>query len=152
MEVILLKEVSNLGNPGEIVKVKNGFARNYLLPNKHAVLKSKNSLLILEKQKEEFAKQIAEKNEQYKQILEKLNEIKEITIEARAGDDEKLFGTITNQNIADQLNKDNQLQIDKKNITLKKHIKLLGNYSASIQLNKEFKMELGLNVVKKGES
>jgi len=137
-----------LGNPGDIVRVKNGYARNYLLPKQLAVVKSDYSLKILDKQKAEFEKIIAERNELYKNILKKLDEIGEIRVEVKAGDDDKLFGTITPVILADLINKEIQIQIDRKQITIKKQVKLLGSYTAQVQLSKDFKTEIKFKVIR----
>lgn len=137
-----------MGNPGDIVRVKNGYARNYLLPKQLAVVKSDYSLKILDKQKAEFEKIIAERNELYKNILKKLDEIGEIRVEVKAGDDDKLFGTITPVILADLINKEIQIQIDRKQITIKKQVKLLGSYTAQVQLSKDFKTEIKFKVIR----
>jgi len=147
MEIILLKEISHLGHPGEVIKVKKGYARNYLLSQKYAVKKSKTSLKILEKQKEEFAKLIQEKNAAYKDIIDKLKEVDEINIKVKVGEENKIFGSVTNQQISKQLKDSFDITIDKKQINIKDHIKQLGAYTAAVVLSKEFKTHIGFNVI-----
>ncbi|HMB01951.1 MAG TPA: 50S ribosomal protein L9 [Spirochaetota bacterium] len=149
MEVILLKEVVNLGDPGTIINVKNGYARNYLLPQKMAVKKTPYSLKILEQQKEAFAKEIAARNAQYEEILKKLQELQGVSIPVETGEEGKLFGTVTAQHIADHLAREHQIEIDKKKISLKDHIKFLGDYTAVINLGQDHKYDLDFKVVSK---
>ena len=146
MEVILIKEVTSLGYPGAIVKVKNGFARNHLIPGKLAVKKTKESLKVLDKQKEEFAKIAEEKEIKYKEILSKIESLKDFEIKTNIGEDGKLFGTITNRHLSKALKKEG-IEIDKKQIILKNQIRVTGQYIAYIQLSKDHKTELNFTVV-----
>lgn len=146
MEVILKDEVISLGYAGSVVNVKGGFARNYLIPQKLAVKKTKESLRVLEKQKEALEKIAQQKEAEYKLVLEKIQSLKEITITAKAGESGKLFGTITGRHISDSL-KYNDIDVDKKQIVLKDHIKTTGQYSAYINLNRQHKAELNFIVV-----
>ncbi len=147
MNVILVKEVPSLGNPGELVKVKNGYARNYLIPNKLALRESEESLKILEKQKAEFAKQVEARKLEYKALSEKLAAITDLNLKVKTGEDEKIFGTITTANLSAALKEQFGIELDKKVLVLKDHIKSLGTYSARVQLSKEFKVDLSFNVV-----
>jgi large subunit ribosomal protein L9 len=147
MNVILVKEVPSLGNPGELVKVKNGYARNYLIPNKLALRESEESLKILEKQKDEFAKVVEAKKLEYKALADKLAAITELNLKVKTGEDEKIFGTITTAHLVASLKEQFGIDIDKKLVVLKDHIKSLGTYVARVQLSKEFKTDLSFNVV-----
>ncbi len=148
MEVILVKELASLGYPGAVVKVKNGFARNYLIPQRIAVKKTRESLKVLEKQKEEFAKIAEEKESQYQVILSRIESLKDFEIKANVGENGKLFGTVTNRDLAEAL-KFVGIEIDKKQIILKNQIKAVGQYVSYIQLNKNHKAELNFLVVSK---
>ena len=147
MDVILLEEVPSLGNPGEIVKVKNGYARNYLLPRKIAVKKTPNSLKKVVEQESELKKKIAEINTKYQAIIDKLNTIDSLILPLRVGDDKKIFGSVTALMIAESLEKLHQITIDKRTISLKEQIKLIGDYTVAIQLNKDFKTELKIEII-----
>jgi len=150
MNVILVKEVPNLGNPGELVKVKNGYARNFLLPRGLAVRETPSSLAILEKQRGEFEKLIEAKRAEYQTLLEKVKAVTELKLAVRTGEDGKLFGTVTNQQVADALKAQAGIEIDKKLITIRDHIKVLGTYTAKLQLAKDFRAELSFEVVAGG--
>ena len=147
MEIILISEVSNLGHAGTIVDVKNGYARNYLLPRKLAVRKTPTSLRILGKKQKEFEKQREEKNKQYKQFLDTIGQIKAMEIKRKVGESDKLFGSVTNTDIAHILKENHQIEIDKRQIVLKKPIRLAGIHSVLIQLNKDHKIELSVSVI-----
>ncbi len=142
MEVILLKEVSTLGDPGDILKVKNGYAQNYLFPQKLAVRKTSYSLSILEKQKDEFTKIIAEKTKNYSKVIDRIKEIDSITIAAKASKEGKIFGSIKEKNIEEHLSSVYNLVLQKKNIIIPHPIKTIGEHSVAIMLNKSFKTEL----------
>ena len=148
MEVILVSEVTSLGYPGSVVTVKDGFARNYLIPQKLAVKKTKRSMQVLEKQKEEFDKITEEKNQHYKDMLQTIEALKDFEIKANVGEDGKLFGRITNRQLSEALRGHN-IEVDKRQIILKDQIKIAGQYIAYIHLNKNHKTQLHFTVVPK---
>lgn len=146
MEVILLKEVNHLGNPGDIVKVKNGYANNYLIPQRLAVRKSDTALKILEKQKEEFRNHIAEREKIYQEITDKIDKIENAILYIRASKEGKTFGAITSIDIQDYLKTHHDLNIDRRNIIIKNPIKTLGHYDIHIVLNKNFSSVLKVDL------
>ena len=147
MDVILTKEVPHLGNIGSLVSVKSGYARNFLFPQKLAVPKTKTSLAISHRQQEEIQKEIEAKKAVYIEMLAAIQKIKSLEIKVKSGPDEKLFGTVTTQHIANELKKQKGLEIDKKHIVLKEPIKHLGIFTAHIELSKEHRGELLLKVL-----
>lgn len=147
MNVILVKEVPNLGNPGESVKVKNGYARNYLLPRGLAVRETPSSLAILEKQKAEIAKMVDARKAEHQATMDKLQAVTDLKIAVRTGEDGKLFGTVTNQLVADAIAKHTGISIDKKLVALRDHVKVLGSYTARVQLAKDFRADITFEVV-----
>jgi len=147
MEIILLKDVDNLGFADDIVTVKNGYARNYLIPKGYAILATPSA----KKQLEEKLKQRAHKEkhiiEQAQQLAEKIKAL-DIKIPAKAGKLGKLFGSINNAHIAEAL-KQHGIDIDKKYIkVVGGNVKRLGKYTAIIRLHREVKVELPFEVVK----
>ncbi len=148
MEVILIKEMPNLGNPGDIVQVKNGYARNYLFPQKKAVLKSKVSLEILKKQKKEFQKQIIKQKEKHTQIIDGFKKIDCLDIQVKVRGEGKIYGTVTTQMISKELKEKHKINLEKKNIIISTPLKALGDYSVLIQLNKDFKTQLKIKLSK----
>ena len=145
MEVILIQDLANLGFKNDIVKVRDGYGRNYLLPQKIAIIANESN----KKQLAETLKQQAHKAAKIladAQALEaKLSETV-IELKVKANEDGKIFGTVTTQNIADALAAQ-EIIIDKKVITIAEPIKQLGEHTAQARLHREVKAEIKLNVV-----
>ncbi|HBE03430.1 MAG: 50S ribosomal protein L9 [Spirochaetes bacterium GWF1_41_5] len=146
MEVILLKEVPGLGIEGDIKNVKDGFARNYLLPGKLAVKKSAISLSILEKQKSEIEKKNQEIKSAYNEIKNKIDGIDSLTIKVKTGEGDKIYGTVTNADVSKKLKTEFSIDIDKKKILIREHIKMLGIYPVFIHLMDGVASEIKLQV------
>jgi large subunit ribosomal protein L9 len=135
MKVILRENLENLGEIGDVVDVKDGYARNFLIPRKLAFEASTKNLSQLEAQK----KQLEYKLEKEKRSAEKQREELEkvsLTIQMKVGEDGKLFGSVTTQMIAEAL-KEKGFEIDRKTITIPEPIKALGIYTIEIRLHKE---------------
>ncbi|MCK4352592.1 50S ribosomal protein L9 [candidate division WOR-3 bacterium] len=147
MKIILLQDTEKLGKRGDIVDIKPGYARNYLLPNKIALYYSPSNLRKFEEQKKiEEVRGNKKKREALgsKEMLESLS----LTFPVQAGEDGKIFGAVTNINIAELLTKEG-CEIDKKNILLKEPIKELGVYSVKVLLNSGVEATIKLWVVSK---
>lgn len=146
MEIILKQPVRNLGDAGDVVNVKAGYARNYLIPKGFAVMATESAKRDLEVR----VQQAAHKQEYIKQQAEeeaaKLEGL-EVTIETLAGADGKLFGSVTAIQVASRL-KEKGYEVDRKSITLD-DIRHTGEYTATIHFHKEVKTEIGINVVRK---
>ncbi len=146
MEVILLQDVKGTGKAGDIAKVSDGYARNMLFPKKLAVEATAANRKNLEKQKElEAAKRAAEKAEAEatKAKLDKAS----VTIKTKAGENGKIFGSITSMDIADELSKQAGITVDKKKIQLDNPIKSVGELTVAIKLYPEVTANLKVNVV-----
>lgn len=147
MKVLLLKEVENLGKEGDIVEVKDGYARNKLVPNKLALIYTDSNL----RRFKEINKTETVKKEKEKRgattLKEKLESIS-MTIPVQAGEDGKLFGAVTNIDIEEMLTKEGY-EIDKKDILLEEPIKELGVYSIELLLHPKVNATLKLWVVSK---
>ena len=145
MKVILKEDVKNLGKMGDIITVAEGHARNFLLPKKLAVEALTENIKALEHQK----KMIQEKAKKVKNVSQDLaNRISSLTlsIKAKAGEEDKIFGSITSMDIAAAL-KNEGIDIDKKKISLEEPIKRLGSYAVSIKIHTEISAQLNLSVV-----
>jgi len=146
MEVILKKDVDRLGYKDDLVTVKNGFARNYLIPKKMAILATVSAKKVLA----ENLKQRAHKEEKIKVEAEAIAlQIEKLTIKvgAKAGEKGKIFGSVNNIQIAEAL-KEAGFDIDRKKIVLQSDaIKNLGTYEAVITMHKEVKVNLNFEVV-----
>ena len=145
MKIILLQTYENVGNVGEIVKVKNGFARNFLIPNKIAAPatdKNINELKVYLK-----AQEVKEaKNRTNMDALNKQLSKVTIKLELQAGEDDKLFGSVTTQMISDSLN-EKGYKVDKKYIAVDETIKALGNYSAIVDFGDDISAKVKLKVI-----
>ena len=145
MELILKKTVDTLGEEGDIVKVKPGYGRNYLIPKKIAVLANKANLAILEQEKAVIEAR-KEKQRQEAEALSKKVSGTIITIEHRVGEEEKLFGSVTAADIAEKLAQ-LDIQVDKKNILLGEPIKTLGDVVVPIKVGYQMTSEIKVSVI-----
>jgi large subunit ribosomal protein L9 len=147
MEVILTKDVEKVGKLGQVVKVKDGFARHFLIRRGLAVMANpKNVKLLAEEQKAQEAKLIKQKKEA-EALSQKLAFIS-CTVAMHAGEDDKLFGSVTNADIADAL-KIEGIDIDKHAIELDEPIKQLGIYQVEVKLHPQVTSQLKVWVVRK---
>ncbi|PIQ90187.1 MAG: 50S ribosomal protein L9 [Candidatus Omnitrophica bacterium CG11_big_fil_rev_8_21_14_0_20_41_12] len=147
MEVILNKDVADIGKAGQIVKVKEGFARNFLFPQNLAKPVTSGSLKILEQQKQIKFEQSLKQKEQALELKRRLDSFS-LTIAALAQDEEKLYGSISAQDVFEALKNEGFL-INKNNINLIDPIKSLGIYEIQVDLHPEVTAKLKLWVVKK---
>ncbi len=145
MEIILKETIDTLGQEGEIVKVKPGYARNYLFPARKAVLVSKESLARLEKEKKAIAARLATQQAEAKGLAAKL-EGKTVVIAKRAGDENRLFGSVTSSDIATAL-EGTGIAIDRKIIVLPEPIKALGEYRVQVRTGYQTTAQLLVQVV-----
>lgn len=147
MEVILLQDVEKLGKEGEIVKIKDGYGRNYLIPRKLAIPSSTQAFKILELKKKRKVLEEEKSKSAAKDISEKISSLS-CTISVESGLDDKIFGTITPEMIRNALIQEG-LNIDKKQILIEEPIKKLGVYQVKIKLHPEVIASLRIWVVKK---
>ncbi|MDO5755040.1 MAG: 50S ribosomal protein L9 [Tissierellia bacterium] len=147
MKYILIKDVKGLGKAGELVNAKQGYARNYLLPNGLAIEGTKENL---KQWKEENKKQRQKEMEQRKEAesLKEDLETKGIQIPAKTGESDKLFGSITAIDIAEALKKQRNIDIDKKKVEMDDNIKALGNYTVKVRVYPEIIANVKVEVVK----
>ncbi|WP_053228098.1 50S ribosomal protein L9 [Spirochaeta cellobiosiphila] len=133
MKVILQKDVENLGEEGDVCVVKDGYGRNYLLPQGFATLYSKNSLEILNQKKGAIERRKAEKQKEAMSLKDKLESLT-LLFEMPAGDNGKLFGAVNNASIVEALAKES-INIPRKSVEVPNHsIKLVGAYSVRVKL------------------
>jgi len=144
MELILKKTVESLGEEGDIVKVKPGYARNYLIPKKMAVIANKSNLTLLEQEKATIVAR-REKQRQESESLSKKISGTNITITHRVGEEDKLFGSVTAADIAAKLAEIN-IQVDKRNILLTEPIKTLGEVIVPIKVGYQMTSEITVQV------
>ena len=146
MEVILLKDIEGLGASGEIVRVKPGYARNYLFPRGIALRSSKKNRAVAEERKRNKELKSKRLNKANESLANKINKI-ELTFEAQVGDEEKMFGAVTSKDIHSAL-EEKGITLDKNAILLDESIKALGIYHIPIKLDSELETELKIYVIK----
>ena len=144
MEVILIQDVANLGYKNDIVKVKDGYGRNYLIPSRLAVIANESNRKQLAENLKQQAHKMAKLLADAQELAEKLaNTV--ITLSAKANEDGKIFGTITTAQISEALAAQG-IEVDKKVISVEP-VKVLGEAVATAKLHREVKAEIKLNVV-----
>lgn len=146
MDVILKKDVDNLGFKDDVVAVKNGYGRNYLIPHGYAELATPSARKVLSETLKQRAYKEQKHIDEAKKQAEKLNNL-EIKITAKAGAGDKLFGSITNGDLADALAKEG-VEIEKKYISIAGgNIKRLGQYDATLRFHREVISNFSFDVV-----
>mgnify|MGYP000016016327 FL=1 len=145
MKLILKKDVAKLGEKDQVVEVKDGYGRNFLIPQGKAVLATVSQLKVLEETKKQ---RVAKEKELVSNARELADELegREVGIEVKAGSNGKIFGSITTMQIAVKL-ADMGYEIDRKSIELKEEIKQLGSYTAMLNLHKSVNAQINLEVI-----
>tara|TARA_Y100001934_G_scaffold144604_1_gene173818 strand:- start:621 stop:1064 length:444 start_codon:yes stop_codon:yes gene_type:complete len=146
MEVILLKEHESLGEIGDIVKVKPGYARNFLFPKGIAVRSSKQNVALAKEQKKTLQKRADRESKANQELAGELAKV-EISIEVEVGEEDKMFGSVTNLDIHKALT-EKDINIERQSILLDQPIKELGVHSVPIKLSNGQKQEIKVYVIK----
>ena len=148
MEVILRDHVEKLGKRGEIVKVSDGYARNYLLPRKLALPATEGNRKHVERERKIMETREAEEKSQAEAIASRLSTV-DITIARRVGETEQLYGSVTASDIAEFL-KTKGFEIDRRKLILPEPIKTIGEHDVPLKLHREVTVPLKVKVVKEG--
>jgi large subunit ribosomal protein L9 len=148
MEVILRQHVDNLGRRGEVVKVADGYARNYLLPRKLALPATAGNKQHVERERKIVEAREAEERGQAEAIASRLSALN-ITIARRVGETEQLYGSVTAGDIADFL-REKGFEIDRRKLILPEPIKAIGEHDVPLKLHREVTVPLKIHVVKEG--
>jgi len=148
MEVILIKDVDNIGRAGSVIKVKDGFARNFLLPRKFAVLVTSSNLRRIEEEKKKATNLKQEAKEKSIELGSRLDEVS-ITLPVAVHDEDKLYGGISAIDIIEALKQEGISGIDKDSVILDEPIKELGVYDIAIRLESEVAAKIKVWIVKK---
>ena len=146
MKVILLENIKKIGSIGEIIDVKRGFARNFLIANKKALYASKENIKQVEKIKSDLAKKDNEKKYQSKEIAEKINR-KKYTVQKLCTETKELYGSVKPTEISKLIKEIDNIDVKPSMIQPLKEIKSLGNYKVKITLHSEVDAEITLNVM-----
>ena len=149
MKIIMRDDVENVGRVGDVVTVKDGFARNYLIPRKLAINASPGNLRAIDQvkiQKDQRDKKRMRDGDRIKVALEKIS----VTAEVQVGEEDKVFGSVTSAHIAELL-KDKGFTIDKRDILLEEPLKALGVYTVDIKIDRDIVAKFKVWVVKKAD-
>ena len=146
MKIILLADVENLGESGDVIAVKPGYARNKLIPQGLALRASNRNIAVANENKKVATAKLERENQAMNVLAKKLSKV-EITIEVKVGDEEKMFGSITNKDIHKELI-DKGFEIEKNQIFIEEPIKALGIYHINIKISKDITSDVKLYVIK----
>ena len=146
MKVILKEDVQNLGQQGDVVEVKAGYARNYLMPKKLAILFTEQQQRSIEEAKRVETRKLEREKDQIESILKELKALN-LSLKMKSEEDNKLFGSVTKLDIV-KLLEENGIKIDKKYIDLESPIKTLGEHEVNVSFTKEMSESFTLSVEK----
>lgn len=146
MQIFLLQNVGKVGNSGELVNVRDGYARNFLLPRKLAVPVTEGTQKQIDEQKKHVGLVVERQEKKASELKDRLEQI-DLLIKVRAGKDEKIFGAVTNQTIQNSL-KEHGVSLDRKKIHLDEPIHKLGSYTIPIKLSTKMEASIRVKVVK----
>ncbi len=150
MKIILRKNYESLGEIGKVVNVRDGYARNFLIPQKVAYPYAPGYVKMIENEKRAYHAKLSREINDAQTLAQKLNGV-EITIEVQAGEEDKLFGSVTSQMIAEKL-AEKGVEIDRRRIELSEPIKSLGIYKVPVKLHQQVTAEVNLSVTKQPEN
>src|SRR6266508_2995860 len=145
MEVILREHVDNLGRRGEVVKVADGYARNYLLPRKLALLATEGNKKQIEREKVKFDAKEAEEQKVAQAMAQRIANV-DVEIARKVGETDALYGSVTSSDVAEALAKKG-FELDRRKLVLQEPIKKLGEFSIPVKLHREVTAQIKLRVV-----
>ncbi|MBU2700635.1 large subunit ribosomal protein L9 [Sporomusaceae bacterium BoRhaA] len=148
MKLILQQEVKKLGNKGDIIDVSEGYARNFLLPKKLAVVATSTNVNSAVQKKAAEERKSQQLLDEAKVMAAQLTKVS-VTVEAKLGNGGKLFGSITAQDVADALKKQYNIELDKRKIEMKDPVKSLGVYQVTVKIHAEVTSQIEMKVVAK---
>jgi len=144
MQVILLQDVDNLGDEGDIVSVKDGYGRNYLIPQGMAHLATDGTIRARREEMRQQARKRAQMKEDAEEVKRQL-ENTEVLVLAKVGEENRIFGTVTSQQVAVKLAQEG-FDIDRRDITIEEDIRVIGVYTAEVKLHSDVTAELKVRV------
>jgi large subunit ribosomal protein L9 len=150
MKIILQKSVDTLGNPGDIAEVADGYARNYLIPRGLAIKAEKGAVKHAESLKRAHVSRLSKQKGEYEAVASKLIAAGTVRIAARAGEEGKLFGSVTAADVADAVATQTGVTIDRKDVSLEEPIRSVGTHEVRIRLFHEVEPVLTVEVVAQG--
>jgi large subunit ribosomal protein L9 len=148
MKLILLQDVENLGEEGDIVTVKDGYGRNFLIPQRLARIATDGTVRHREEIKKQRARKTAKVRDDAVELKRQLDDLK-VVVAAKVGEENRIFGTITPTQVASELSKQG-FQIDRRNVELDEDIRMIGVYTATVKLHKDVDAKVKVEVVPEG--
>ena len=146
MDIILLKELDKVGGKHEIVKVKDGYGRNFLIPQGLAIVANAGNRKMLNELVKQEDKKESKRLDEYKEIASKLKDVT-LKIGAKAGTSGKIFGSVTSVQIANALKEQAGIEIERKKIVLEEEVKSIGTYSAKLNLHKDVQTSVAFEII-----
>lgn len=146
MDIILLKELDKVGGKHEIVKVKDGYGRNFLIPQGLAIVANAGNRKMLNELVKQEDKKESKRLDEYKDMAAKLDGVT-LKIGAKAGTSGKIFGSVTNVQIASALKEQAGIEIERKKIVLEEEVKSIGTYSAKLNLHKDVQTSVAFEII-----
>jgi len=145
MKVVLIKDVEKLGKEGDVVEVKPGYARNYLFPKKLAVEATPSNLKLAERKRAQRLKKEQEKMEKMKSLAEKLKEVN-LIFYRKAGEKDRLFGSVTSKDIIEAIKNSYGIELDKKSVHLEHPLKEVGTFEVEIHLYEDINTKIKVTI------
>lgn len=146
MKVILQEDIKALGKKGQIIEVKEGYARNYLLPKKLAVEATQGNVKELNHQKEIKSQKAEREQQEAQKLAAKINGVT-LTLKVKSGENGKLFGAVTSKDIAESLAKLHKIDLDRRKIDLGENIKSVGDYEIKVKLHSQVSAEFKVKII-----
>jgi large subunit ribosomal protein L9 len=146
MKVILLQEVPGLGQPGDVKEVAAGYARNYLLPRKLVTAATTTAMTNLNEQVASAKRRIAKLDATHNSLTEKLSNVT-LTFAVRVGQGDRLYGSVTSQDIANALREQEGITIDRRSIQLKEALRALGSFEAPVRVSAKHEAKIKVNII-----
>lgn len=146
MKVILLHEVPGLGQPGDVKEVANGYARNYLLPRKLVTVATATAMNSLNEQVASARRRTAKLDAEHTTLAEKLSNVT-LTFAVRVGQGDRLYGSVTTQDIANALREQEGITIDRRSILLKEALRALGSFEAPVRVSANHEAKVKVNII-----
>lgn len=146
MKIILTQDVDTLGQKGEVVEVKPGYGRNYLIPRGYAVVATAGNVRRFEEETRQQSRKLEQVRKDAEALAKRISSL-EIVIQKRVGEENRIYGTVTTQEVADELQKQHQIEVDRRKVSLDDSISTLGEYTASVRLHPEHTAEVKVTVV-----
>ena len=145
MKLILLQDVENLGEEGDIVTVKDGYGRNYLIPQRLGRVASEGAVRHQQEVQRQRSRKLAKVREDAAAIKQQLEEVN-VVIAAKTGEENRIFGTVTSQQVAVELNKQG-FEIDRRDVELDEDIRMIGVYTATVKVHRDIQAKVKIQVI-----